>query len=421
MMFALIDCNNFYASCEKVFDPKLRNRPVVVLSNNDGCIVARSKEARALGIRMGVPFFQAKEIIEKNKVAYFSSNYALYADMSRRVMDTLKEFSHHIEVYSIDEAFINFDNMKHADATGIAKEIRRSVMMNTGLPVSVGIAETKTLAKIANEFCKKNESLQGVFNIAAFNDKSRLLSRVPVIDIWGIGKVLGRFFMANAILSANDFLRCSPEAVRKKMGVIGIRKQLELRGISCIELDEILHPKKEIISSRSFGKYVTDIRELEEAVSQYASRAAEKLRMQNSLAKYVYVFIQTNHHKLSDVQHAEGKMSVLKTASAFTPDIIKAAKTLLKEIYRPGINYIKAGVMLSGIVPCNSMQLCFDDKGGHEKKIRLMQAVDEINRNSGRDSLKFASAGMEQKWKMKISFRSRKYTTNWYELMTVKI
>ncbi len=420
-IFALVDCNNFYASCERVFNPKLNGRPVVVLSNNDGCIVARSNEAKALGIKMGVPFFKVRDIIKSGNVAYFSSNYALYADMSKRVMDTLKAFTPGIEVYSIDEAFISLESVTGEDLTIYCRRIREQIYRNTGLPVSIGIAETKTLAKIANEFCKKNEQLKGVFDITAFSDKSKLLSRVPVIDVWGIGKALGRYFMSKGILSANDYISADPELIRRKSGVVGSRTQLELKGISCIELDQLVHPKKQIISSRSFGKYVTNIHELEEAVSQYTSRALEKLRMQRSLANYINVFIQTNHHKLTDIQHAEGRFAAMPFASSFTPDFVAVAKHLLRQLYKPGINYIKAGVMLSGIVPDDSFQYCIGDTTDHNKRRSLMNSVDEINNLNGRETVKLASSGIGQDWQMKMSYRSRRYTTNWKELMTVKL
>jgi len=420
-IFALVDCNNFYASCERVFNPKLKSKPVVVLSNNDGCIVARSDEAKALGIKMGVPFFKIKDIIKKNNVAYFSSNYALYADMSQRVMDTLSKYTPGIEVYSIDEAFVSLQELTKEDLTSYCKKIRDEIYRNTGLPVSIGIAETKTLSKIANEFCKKNAVLNGVFDMTQFKDKSKLLSRVPVIDVWGIGKALGKHFMLIGVFSAKDFASVDPCVIRKKMGVVGTRTQMELNGISCIDLDEIKHPKKEIISSRSFGKYVTDINELEEAVSQYTCRALEKLRMQRSLANFIYVFIQTNHHKLSDTQHAEGRFAALPNSSSFTPDFIQTAKQLLRKIYKPGIKYIKAGVMLSGIVPDDSLQLCIDDSKDHSRRRSLMNSIDIINKDIGRDTVRFASSGINQNWQMKMSFRSRRYTTNWSELMTVKI
>lgn len=419
--FALVDCNNFYASCERVFNPALRNRPVVVLSNNDGCIVARSNEAKALGIKMGVPFFRVKDVIEKNNVAYFSSNYALYADMSQRVIDTLRNFTPELEVYSIDEAFITLSSTEKESLSAVASKIRETVFKNTGLPVSIGIAETKTLAKIANEFCKKNESLNGVFDITAFKDKTKLLSRVPVIDVWGIGNALGRFYMSKGILSANDFAKHSTAAVRKKAGVTGERTQMELNGISCIDIDMEIHARKEIISSRSFGRYVTDPGELEESVSQYVTRAAEKLRMQKSLANFIYVFIQTNHHRIHEVQHAEGRISALPFASNFTPDFIKAAKEILRSIYKPGIRYIKAGVMLSGIVPCGSFQYCIDDNNDHNARNSLMKAVDSLNSRNGRDTVRYASSGIKQEWQMKMSYRSDRYTTNWAELLKVKI
>ncbi len=419
--FALVDCNNFYASCEKVFNPSLKNRPVVVLSNNDGCIVARSAEAKKLGIKMGTPFFKVKDIIQKNGIVYFSSNYALYADMSRRVMQTLREFTSGIEVYSIDEAFVTLDGISSRSLTEYCSHIRNEVLKNTGIPVSIGIAETKTLSKIANEFCKKNDSLNGVFDISIFKDKSVLLSRVPVIDIWGIGKATGRYFMQKGVLSAKDLCNFNTELVRRKMGVTGVRIQHELKGLSCIALDELSRPKKDITSSRSFGRYVTEIGELEEAVSQYTTRAVEKLRMQGSNAGYIYVFIQTNHHKVNDIQHAEGRMSALPYPSSFTPDFITKAKEALRQIYRPGIKYIKAGVIITGIVPGDAVQLCIDDKILHDRQNKFSTAVDKINGHFGRDTIKYASSGLKQNWQMKMSFRSRRYTTNWTELMTVKI
>ena len=420
-IFALVDCNNFYASCERVFNPKLNGKPVVVLSNNDGCIVARSNEAKALGIKMGVPFFKVRDVIKAGNVKYFSSNYALYADMSKRVMETLKEFTPGIEVYSIDEAFITFESVTRENLTNYSRKIRDQIFRNTGLPVSIGIAETKTLAKIANEFCKNNEKLNGVFDITIFRDKRKLLSRVPVIDIWGIGKSLGRYYISKGILSASDYMNADPELIRKKSGVVGSRTQLELKGISCLELDQLVHSKKQIISSRSFGKYVTELSELEEAVSQYTARALEKLRMQCSLANYIYVFIQTNHHKLTDTQHAEGRFAAIPVASSFTPDFLSVAKSLLRQIFRPGIKYIKAGVMLTGIIPDDSMQICLDDSLDHNKRKTLMNTVDEINSLNGRDAVKFASSGINQNWQMKMSYRSGRYTTNWNELMTVKL
>ncbi len=421
-IFALVDCNNFYVSCERVFNPKLNNQPVVVLSNNDGVVVARSQEAKSLGITMAIPYFKVKHIIEANNVKVFSSNYALYGDMSERVMNTLMKFTPDVEIYSIDEAFINLKNIAVNDLDNYAKDIRTAILKNTGIPVSVGIAPTKTLAKIANEFVKHNSKLNGVFNIVNFPKMDKLLSQVPVHEVWGIGGAFGRMLMSRKILSANDFKNASSSFIKSKMGIIGLRTKYELQGVSAIDLDEVLEPKKDIMSSRSFGRYVTDISEIEEALSQYCMRACEKLRLQKSCCNSVTVFIQTNIHKLSDMQHAESKTVTLPEPTNFTPEINKYAMYLLSKIYKKGINYIKAGILLTNLVPESPVQLnSFMSSRDHAKRARIMKALDCINSVWGRDTLKLASSGIKQQWAMKRQHISPRCTTNWNELLIINI
>ncbi|HRJ84656.1 MAG TPA: Y-family DNA polymerase [Ignavibacteria bacterium] len=421
-IFALVDCNNFYVSCERVFNPKLNNVPVVVLSNNDGCVVARSEEAKALGITMGIPYFKVKGIIESNNIRVLSSNYVLYGDMSERVMNLLAKFTPNIELYSIDEAFLDMKDISVNDYTAYGKEIRKTIFKNTGIPVSVGIARTKTLSKIANEYVKHNPRLNGVFDIVDFPKMDKLLAHVPIHEVWGIGGAFGRMLMNRKILSAKDFRDASEFFIKDKMGIIGLRTKYELQGLSAVSLDEVLEPKKAIMSSRSFGMYVSELSELSEAISQYTIRAAEKLRQQQSCCNSINVFVMTNHYKLTDKQHAENKTITLPEPANYTPELIKYAVYLLRKIYKPGYNYIKAGVLLGNIVPETPVQLnAFLVNRDHDKRNRIMKAMDNINKTFGRDSLKVASSGIAQDWAMKRQHISQRYTTNWNELLTVNL
>jgi len=421
-IFALVDCNNFYVSCERVFNPKLNNVPVVVLSNNDGCVVARSEEAKALGITMGIPYFKVKGIIESNNIRVLSSNYVLYGDMSERVMNLLAKFTPNIELYSIDEAFLDMKDISVNDYTAYGKEIRKTIFKNTGIPVSVGIARTKTLSKIANEYVKHNPRLNGVFDIVDFPKMDKLLAHVPIHEVWGIGGAFGRMLMNRKILSAKDFRDASEFFIKDKMGIIGLRTKYELQGLSAVSLDEVLEPKKAIMSSRSFGRYVNKQCELEEAISQYTIRAAEKLRKQQGCCNSINVFVMTNHYKLTDKQHAENKTITLPEPANYTPELIKYAVYLLRKIYKPGYNYIKAGVLLGNIVPETPVQLnAFLVNRDHDKRNRIMKAMDSINKTFGRDSLKVASSGIAQDWAMKRQHISQRYTTNWNELLTVNL
>ena len=421
-IFALVDCNNFYVSCERVFNPKLNNVPVVVLSNNDGCVVARSEEAKSLGITMGIPYFKVKNIIETNNIRVLSSNYVLYGDMSERVMNILAKFTPGIEYYSIDEAFLDLKDISVNNLTEYGKEIRKTIFKSTGIPVSVGIARTKTLSKIANEYVKHNAKLNGVFDIVNFPKMDKLLAHVPIHEIWGIGGAFGRMLMCRKILSAKDFRDASEFFIKDKMGIIGLRTKYELQGISAVDLDEVLEPKKAIMSSRSFGRYVSELGELEEAISQYTIRAAEKLRQQKSSCNSINVFVMTNHYKLTDKQHAENKTITLPEPSNYTPELIRYASFLLRKIYKKGYNYIKAGVLLSNIVPESPVQLnAFMFNRDHDKRSRIMKTMDNINKTFGRDSLKLASSGITQEWAMKRQHISQRYTTNWNELLTVNL
>lgn len=421
-IFALVDCNNFYVSCERVFNPKLNNVPVVILSNNDGCIVARSQEAKACGIGMGVPYFKVKDIIKKYNIKVFSSNYTLYGDMSQRIMNTLTKFTPNIEIYSIDEAFLNLNDLGIKDLTKYGKEIRKTILKNVGIPVSVGIARSKTLSKIANEFVKHNTKLEGVFDIVEFPKMDKLLSQVPVHEVWGIGGAYGRMLMSRQILTANDFRNASKGFVQGKMGIIGLRTQMELNGASAIDLEEVLAPKKGIMSSRSFSRYVTSIEEMEEAVSQYCLRACEKLRAQKSSCNSVNVFLQTNQYRLNDLQHSESKTITFPEPTAFTPEVTKYALHLLRRLFKTGYKYIKAGVMLGNIVPETPIQLnAFLGNRNHDKRDNIMKAMDKINSTFGRDTLKIASSGLKQDWAMKRQHISQRYTTNWNELLTINL
>jgi len=394
----------------------------VVLSNNDGCVVARSEEAKALGITMGIPYFKVKGIIESNNIRVLSSNYVLYGDMSERVMNLLAKFTPNIELYSIDEAFLDMKDISVNDYTAYGKEIRKTIFKNTGIPVSVGIARTKTLSKIANEYVKHNPRLNGVFDIVDFPKMDKLLAHVPIHEVWGIGGAFGRMLMNRKILSAKDFRDTSEFFIKDKMGIIGLRTKYELQGLSAVALDEVLEPKKAIMSSRSFGRYVSELSELSEAISQYTIRAAEKLRQQQSCCNSINVFVMTNHYKLTDKQHAENKTITLPEPANYTPELIKYAVFLLRKIYRPGYNYIKAGVMLGNIVPETPVQLnAFLVNRDHDKRNRIMKAMDNINKTFGRDSLKVASSGIAQEWAMKRQHISQRYTTNWNELLTVNL
>lgn len=421
-VFALIDCNNFYASCERVFDPALKHRPVVILSNNDGCAVAMSNEAKALGISVGTPIFKVRELVEKNRVAVLSSNYSLYGDMSQRVMDVISRYSPEIEYYSIDEAFLRLEglNVRYEE---YGREIRETVRQWTGIPVSVGIAATKTLAKIANRFAKREKDRRGVLDISDGKNIDPLLERTMVEDIWGVGPRNAAKLNRKGIMTALQLKNVDDTWARKNLGgIVGLRTVWELRGISCMPIEAVRPDKKQVITSRSFGTPVGDFDSLAEALMNYAARGAEKLRRQNSIASALQVFINTNRFKENEPQYNNSALMKLPEATAYTPTLQGYARELLKKIYRDGYRYKKTGVVLMGIVPETTLDDgLFTDRARVEKEKRLMLALDSVKRQYGAETLRVGGNGRRHAWAMRRDYLSRRFTTDWNELLCVKI
>ena len=420
--FSLVDCNNFYASCERVFDPSLLNRPVVILSNNDGCVIARSAEAKNLNVPMGIPEFKVRPMIKKHDIAVLSSNYALYGDMSRRVMETLRSLTPNIEVYSIDEAFAEI-NAKSADGFEEAGQvIRERVLRWTGLPVSVGIAPTKTLAKIANELAKSHQKYNGVLVIRKKNQLEKILKQVPVKEIWGVGRKYSEKLCRYGVNNAWELSRQPDSWIRSEMKVTGLRTVWELRGKPCLHMADLTEPRKGILSSRSFGKPVSSLRQIKEAVSTFASRAAEKLRAQKSLASNISVVLVTSKYQKPGTPYKFGTDVNIPNPTANTSEITKIASVLSEKLYQPDKVYKKAWVMLTGIIPENEFQAdLFSGEMYSGKEHNLMESLDRINTKYGKRSLLVASTGIKQEWQMKQQYLSKRYTTRWDELMVVKI
>jgi len=416
-VFALVDCNNFYASCERVFDPSLKKRPIVVLSNNDGCIVARSNEVKALGIPMGVPFFEYKAVIEKHNVAVFSSNYQLYGDMSQRVMDSLRLFAPDMEVYSIDEAFLRLDHLQPRNLYEYCKTIRAKVIQWTGIPVSIGIGPSKVLAKVANRVAKKQTD-DGVFDIRSQKTQDEILKALDVEKIWGIAGKWAERLGRIGIEKASDLRDASPTIIRKHLSVVGERLLRELKGQSCIDLEDI-QPRKNIMSSKSFGTLLTKKEPMEEALANYAARACEKLRQQNSRAQAVHVFVQTNGFRETDKQYSNALTCTLTIPTSDTRLIIEAAKFCLNRIYKQGYRYKKTGIMLLDLIPASLEQKHLFVDFDHRPGDHLMELVDRINKDHGPDTLFFGAQGVTREWKMRCGLRSPRYTTQWDELLMV--
>lgn len=419
---ALIDVNNFYVSCERVFNPKLEGQPVVVLSNNDGCAVARSNEVKALGVGMGEPWFKMKDLARKHGIIALSSNYALYADMSNRVMRMLSDFSPDQEVYSIDECFLDLTSFQRRNLTEYAQQIKQRVRHWAGLPVCVGIGSTKTLAKLANHIAKKNPQFNGVCNLNAMesSDQDRWLSNVDVGEVWGIGRRLAPQLRDIGINTVLDLKRANPAVLSSRFSVVMEKTIRELNGTICIELEEVLAPKKQIISSRSFGIPVTDLQSLEEAISLYVSRAAEKLRRQQSFAGAIHVYIRTSPFNESEPHYSNGMTIPLPEQSDDSMQLTRVALWGLRRIYKGGYRYQKAGVMLSEIVDQEGRQTDLFStltNGGRPNKI--MAIMDQINTLMGRNTLSLASQGFKQPWKMKQGNKSHGYTSSWDEILEV--
>lgn len=422
-LFALVDCNNFYASCERLFRPELNGKPVVVLSNNDGCIVARSNEAKALGIPMGEPLFKAKHLIAKHNVHVFSSNYALYGDLSHRVMETLRQMEPEVEVYSIDEAFIALPATKEWDRVKYAGELRERIRKNVGIPVSIGMAATKTLAKIANRVAKKQAQGNGVFDLTDPGKIDHVLEKIEVNDVWGIGWRSTEKLNSRGIYTALDLKRADETRIRKLLTVVGARTVMELNGISCISLENAPACPQSIITSRSFGHPVTDIDNLREAVITFVSIAGEKLRKQGVEAGALNLFITTGPFD-EQARYSNNQTIVLPQPSSSTPELIAAALQGLKSLYRPGYRYRKAGVMLTEILKQDRYKqqdlFSFSQPTTSEDK-RLMTALDRINGKWGRQTIQYGMTIAENKpWMMQQTRKSPAYTTSWHELPVAK-
>jgi len=417
-VFALVDCNNFYASCERVFNPKLAGQPIVVLSNNDGCVVARSNEAKALGITMGVPEFQIRPLLRAHRVQVFSSNYPLYGDLSQRVMETLEQFSPDLEIYSIDEAFLSLSGFERRNLTDYGREIRWTVKQWTGLPVSVGLAETKTLAKLANRIAKRTPDTDGVFDLLACPDRDTLLGKVPIEDVWGIGPSYARLLTQHGITTALQLHEADEHWIRRHMGVVGMRVVAELRGHSCVDLDACPAPKQGITCSRSFGRPVCTLAEMEEAVSSYVTRVAEKLRGEALAATVLTVFVMTNAFT-EEPQYRNSVTCELPVATDTTSALIRTSLKGLRRIYRDGYRYKKTGVMVTALVPASQIQPDLFDQQDRPKSKRLMAALDAINARWGAGTLQYAASGLTKAWQMQSHRRSPAYTTNWAELPVV--
>lgn len=419
MVFGLVDCNSFYCSCERVFDPSLNNKPIIVLSNNDGCAVSRTDEAKALGIEMGAVYFKIKDLIRKHDVKVFSSNYTLYGDMSQRVMQILSTFVPEMEVYSIDEAFLSFAGMNTINLNEYAKLIKDTVFQQTGIPTCVGLGPTKVLAKVANHLAKKNKiKTKGVFNLCDTDFKEKILRDVPVQDVWGIGRQSAKKLKALNIQTAYDLMRSDPEYVRQFLTVVGSRIVEELRGVSCLDLELEVDDRKQIISSRSFGRQIKEISALRESIANHITNAAEKLRQQNLQCGHLTVFIQTNPFK-NGPQYSNSAGVKLLNATSVTPKMIGEAMRLLDQVYREGFEYKKAGVILNDLSKNTFIQQDLFGSADRMSELKYMQVIDEINRHHGKGTVKFAACGIDQFWKMLSEMKSPCYTTRWSEILKV--
>lgn len=419
-VIALVDCNNFYVSCERVFNPKLEGIPVAVLSNNDGCIVSRSNEIKALGLPIGTPGFKYEAMIKSKGGVLLSSNYTLYADMSNRVMQTLEFFCPDIEIYSIDEAFLCLNGFRSRDVVDYCRQIRSTVRKWTGIPVSIGIANTKTQAKIANHIAKKYPGYKGVFNLLKHPEIDRVLESVPIAKVWGIGRQYEKFLLQRKISNARQLRDADEKFIDHYLTSVGHKTVLELKGYSCIGMDETPSPKKGIVSSKSFSRQVSAISELREAVTSYVTRAAEKLRAQKSVAGHIMVFLNTNRFK-DGPQYNTAASTTLFPPTAYTPELIRAALVLLDTLFAPGFEFKKAGIMLTDIIQEGDVPLTLmADNYLDDKRKLLMDIVDAVNLYLGQDTLFYASAGIKRDWEMKRAKLSPRYTTKWNELPKVK-
>lgn len=422
-MFALVDVNSFYASCETVFRPDLKGRPVVVLSNNDGCVIARSAEAKAAGIAMGEPYFKLKDQIRRAGVVCFSSNYELYADMSQRVMTTLEELAPRVEIYSIDEAFCDLTGVRNCRVLeDFGRELQEAVYRNTRLAVGVGIGQTKTLAKLANHAAKKwLRQTGGVVDLSNVDRQRKLMAALPVDETWGVGRRIAKKLEAMGIKTVLDLADTDIRFIRKHFSVVLERTVRELRGESCLGLEEFAPAKQEIVCSRSFGDRVTDYEQMRQAICSYAARGAEKLRREHQYCRFISAFVKTSPFALNEPYYGNSASMKLLTPTQDSRDIINAAVKCLDKIWKDGHRYQKAGVMLGDFFSQGVAQLnLFDENAPRAGSDKLMEVLDQLNARDGRGTLYFAGQGIQQQWQMKREMLSPRYTTRFADLLRVK-
>jgi len=414
---ALVDCNSFYVSCERLFNPKIRNKPVIVLSSNDGCIISRSTEAKALGIKMGEPYFKAKDIILKNNVYVFSSNYSLYGDLSRRIMRTLKRFNTELEIYSIDEAFLDLSNFPDNEIEDVGKEIRNIVLKWTGIPTSIGIAKTKTLSKIANHVAKKKQS--GVTSLIGIKNIDPILEKVDINDVWGVGKQLTKFYHQNGIYNAKQLKNISNTWIKKSSNVLSSKTAMELRGIPCMPLEIKSSKRKSCVVSRSFGTRVENFQELQEAVASYCLNGSEKIRSESLVAKSITVSVRTSPFQNKGVYYSNSKTIDFPIATNNSIEIVKTALIALNEIFINGYRYQKAGILLSGLINSDGSKSLFSSEKD-EKINTLMKSIDNTNYKYGRSTLSLASAGVNKRWNIRRDHSSKIDTADFNSLPIIK-
>lgn len=418
-IFALCDCNNFYVSCERVFQPKLRGRPVIVLSNNDGCVVARSDEAKAVGIKMGAPLFQVERIIKAYGVQVLSSNYALYGDMSSRVMSVLGDFTPELELYSIDEAFLKVERPGKCSLTEFARIMQERIYKWTGIPLSIGIAETKTLAKLANKLAKKSDKAKGVLDLSSSPYQDYALRSTPVGDLWGIGRQYGKLLNSRGIINAKQLRDVDLSWARQALTVVGARIVEELRGNSCLPIESCPPAKKSLTCSRSFGKMIESLSDLRQAVATFTIRAAARLRHNQLAAGAITAFVSTNRFSKTEPYYTNSMTVEMAYPTDTTPELLRRALASVDKLYRAGCKFKSAGVILGNLVPASPMTIRMQDDERWLKSRRLMQTIDQINSRMGRDKIRLGVEGLKQEWKTKSEKRSPRYTTNWNELPTV--
>lgn len=419
-VFALVDCNNFYASCERVFNPKLEGKPVVVLSNNDGVIISRSDEAKALGINMGTPVFDIVEKLKKNNVHIFSSNYTLYGDLSQRVMSTLASLSPEIEIYSIDEAFLELTGIPNIKLNDFGANIKQTIDKWIGIPVTVGISSTKTLAKLANHYAKEHFKDVGVFDMCSQESITEVLKNTLVKVIWGIGEMHAKFLNNNNINTAYDFSLADEKWIKKHMSVMGERTVLELRGQACYSLEDLPSGKKGILTSRSYGKALENYEDIEEATATFVAALGTKLRKQNSCATAITVFLMTNKFA-SGPRYVNGKSIQLPTPTNNSSELIHYSVLALKSLYRKGYKYKKSGIIATDLIPADHVQSSLWNPTDRSKSKKIMDVVDKLNMELGRNKIKFAIQGTNNNWKMRQERLSPCYTTKWEDLLEVGV